>query len=61
MDWEHIIIDLLDEGFSQKMIAEELEVSQPTVSRILTGVTTRVEHALGEALIEMHIREVQNE
>lgn len=58
MNISKLIQDLLDAGYSEARIAEEVScpTSQATINRIKTGERKSVRFELGMAIIELHQR-----
>lgn len=54
MDWKKLIGDLVSTGVTQIEIGKAIGLSQPAISDLLRGRTSRVEWAVGESLIDLH-------
>ncbi len=50
MDWKSLIASLAEFGVTQKEIGEAVGLSQPAISDLARGRTTRVEWEAGEKL-----------
>lgn len=56
MNWTEIIADLRSAGHTQAQIADEIKVTQATISDLATGVTKTPRWETGSALLAMHKR-----
>jgi predicted transcriptional regulator len=54
VDWKKLLTELMAAGLTQKVIADELELSQGAVSHLLTGRTAAMQWEKGEKLIALH-------
>lgn len=54
MDWQLLISDLTNRGWTQVQIADACDCKQSTVSDIATGATKNPSFKLGQALIALH-------
>ncbi len=54
MDWKSLIADLAKAGVSQKTIGHAIGLSQPVVSDLARGRTTRIEWLAGEKLRQLY-------
>lgn len=54
MDWKSLIADLAKAGISQKTIGHAIGLSQPAVSDLARGRTTRIEWLAGQKLLALH-------
>lgn len=53
-DFRQLVRDLLDLGWTQMQIADEIEVTQPTISRLLSGKREDPPASVALPLIELH-------
>lgn len=51
--WKDVITELVASGLSEKEIAARVGVTQPTINRIKLGRRKKVEHEVGEALLNL--------
>ncbi len=56
MDWQAIIKDLIEDGYTQTQLAIECGVGQTTVSDLARGASTDPSYSFGRALNELHER-----
>lgn len=54
MNWSHLVSALMSSGLTQQQIAERVQVKQPTISRLRSGVIKRPGYQLGAALVELY-------
>lgn len=55
MNWQQMVKDLLESGFTQVQLAEKLDCPQSTVSDLFTGKRgIRPSWDLGNAIIQAH-------
>lgn len=54
MDWKTLISELAAAGVTQIEIGKEIGLSQPAISDLARGRTTRIEWQAGEKLIALH-------
>jgi transcriptional regulator with XRE-family HTH domain len=54
MDWQKLIAELQDHGYTQPQIAAACGCGQSTVSELSLGKTKEPRHSLGEALRALH-------
>ena len=57
-DFRQIVNDLIVLDWSQMQIADEIGVTQPTISRLLTGQRTDPPASVALPLIELHRRQM---
>jgi len=53
-DWKKIVDEILTSGYTQTELAMMLNCEQGTISKILNGKMTKIEHEMGEALISIY-------
>lgn len=54
MDWKSLLQDLRSRGWTQKLIATEINASQAAISDISTGKTKEPAYSMGRALELLH-------
>lgn len=54
MDFKNIVSQLIDCGFSEKSIAEDVGTSQPTIHRLKTGQYDDPKYSVAKKLIDLH-------
>ena len=59
-DWSQLIEDLQEVGWSQMRIADEIEVTQPTISRLLSKDRMDPLASVALPLMALHKREMAN-
>jgi len=53
MNWNKVINDIIESGLSEAAIAKKVGTNQPTINRIKSGVTTKVEYSLGVRILSL--------
>jgi predicted XRE-type DNA-binding protein len=56
MNWNQLIKDIQDTGFSQVQIATHCGCGQATISELARGITVQPSYAIGQALVALHKR-----
>jgi len=54
MDWKNLIAELRQRGWTQKLLADEIGISQSSVSDLSTGTTQSPAYSVGRALELLH-------
>lgn len=56
IDWKHILAELAAAGYTQRSIAQEIGVTQPTISCLVSGTQRDLAWTKGERLRLLHAR-----
>lgn len=51
--WKDVVSELVASGLSEKAIADQVGVTQPTINRIKLGRRKKIDHETGEALLAL--------
>lgn len=59
MNIQQALEELISAGFSQRKIGDAVGTSQPTIHRLLTGQTQRIDYELGLSILKLYAEHLQ--